>query len=271
MLDTMLAAGLEYLFVSNADNLGAVMDTRLLGHFAQHQLPFMMEVADRTHADRKGGHLAKDHAGRLLLRESAQCPDADVSSFQDIKRHHYFNTNNLWINLHALKALLEARGNVLGLAMIRNQKTLDPRDPDSPAVYQLETAMGSAIAAFDGASAVRVPRTRFAPVKTTSDLLAIRSDSYVLSEDFRILPSPERSSPAAVVNLDPAYFKNVDDLDARFPHGPPSLIHCETLRVVGDVRFGANVTCEGRTAIINESPAQAVIAAGTRCVGTMVL
>ncbi|MCB0168132.1 MAG: UTP--glucose-1-phosphate uridylyltransferase, partial [Anaerolineae bacterium] len=167
MLDTLLAAGYKYAFVSNSDNLGAVMDTAILGHFVQNDLPFMMEVADRTEADKKGGHLAQRPDGQLILRESAQCPSDDMASFQDVSRHKYFNTNNLWLNLPALKAMLQAKDNILGLPMIRNSKTVDPRDSGSTPVYQLETAMGSAIGIFQGAGAIRVPRTRFAPVKTT--------------------------------------------------------------------------------------------------------
>jgi UTP--glucose-1-phosphate uridylyltransferase len=251
ILDTMLDASYEYLFVSNADNLGAVMDVSLLGHFVQEKLPFMMEVADRTLADRKGGHLAQKSDGSLLLRESAQCPEEDLEQFQDVSRHQYFNTNNLWIHLPTLKKEMDARDQVLGLAMIRNKKTLDPRDPSSPSVYQLETAMGSAISVFEKAGAVRVPRSRFAPVKTTSDLLAVRSDAYELKGGHKIVPS--RPSSTVIVDLDPAYFKQTDDLDLRFPHGPPSLVDCVSFRVRGDVRFGANLRCEGEVEVSNDS------------------
>ncbi|WP_374685892.1 UTP--glucose-1-phosphate uridylyltransferase, partial [Promineifilum sp.] len=151
MLDRLLDAGLEYAFVSNADNLGAVLDPAILGYLVERRLPFLMEVADRTAADRKGGHLARRPDGGLLLREIAQCPAGDLPAFQDIARHRYFNTNNLWVNLLALRAVLSEREYHLGLPMIRNRKTVDPRDPASPAVYQLETAMGSAIAVFPGA------------------------------------------------------------------------------------------------------------------------
>ena len=100
MLDTLLANGYEVAFVSNADNLGAELDPLPLGYFVSERLPFLMEVADRTAADRKGGHLARRKSdGRLALRESAQCPDEDTDAFQDVDRHRYFNTNNLWINL----------------------------------------------------------------------------------------------------------------------------------------------------------------------------
>ncbi len=258
ILDTMLAKGYEYLFVSNSDNLGAVMDVSLLGHFVREGLSFMMEVADRTLADRKGGHLAEDSDGRLLLRESAQCADEDVAEFQDISRHRYFNTNNLWIHLPTLKTTMDAKSQVLGLAMIRNKKTQNPRDSNSPGVFQLETAMGAAISVFERAGAVRVPRTRFAPVKTTSDLLAIRSDAFVLSNDSRILAA--RPGHSVVVNLDPKFYKLVDDLEMRFPHGPPSLIDCKSFRVQGDVHFGANIRCEGDVKIVNDSSSPMYIA-----------
>lgn len=251
ILKTMLEHGYEYLFVSNADNLGAVIDPSLLGHFVTAKLSFMMEVADRTAADRKGGHLAQDLEGHLLLRESAQCAESDTEAFQDVSRHRYFNTNNLWVHLPTLKQVMDSREQVLGLAMIRNKKTLDPRDPNSPAVFQLETAMGAAISVFENAGAVRVPRSRFAPVKTTSDLLAIRSDAYQLRNDFRI----QAARPGSSVNvaLDPSYYKLVDDLEKRFPHGPPSLVDCQSFRVSGDVHFGANIRCVGHVEINNST------------------
>ncbi|MCP4043886.1 MAG: UTP--glucose-1-phosphate uridylyltransferase, partial [Gammaproteobacteria bacterium] len=163
MLDTLLEADFEYAFVSNSDNLGAVLEPTILGFFAEKGFPFLMEVADRTPADKKGGHLARLPEGQLVLRESAQCPDGDLGAFQDIDRHRYFNTNNLWLHLPALKRLMVSRENVLSLPMICNRKTVDPRDGSSTPVYQLETAMGAAIAVFPGAGAIRVPRSRFAP------------------------------------------------------------------------------------------------------------
>ncbi|MEA2448080.1 MAG: UTP--glucose-phosphate uridylyltransferase, partial [Thermoleophilaceae bacterium] len=184
MLEKMLGAGYEYAFVANSDNLGATLDPRILAWFAGERLPFAMEVADRTGADRKGGHIARRRdGGGLVLREVAQTRDEDMDAFQDIERHRHFNTNNLWIDLRALAELMDERDGVLGLPMIVNRKTVDPGDKSSPDVYQLETAMGAAIDVFDGAAALRVPRTRLAPVKTTSDLLALRSDAYVLRDD----------------------------------------------------------------------------------------
>jgi len=244
MLDTLLDAGYQYVFVSNSDNLGAVMDTSILGYFVANELPFMMEVADRTESDRKGGHLAQAEGGQLILRESAQCPKADQAAFEDITRHRYFNTNNLWLNLPALKRLMAEKGNVLGLPMIRNSKTVDPRDSDSTPVYQLETAMGSAIGVFQGSGAVRVSRSRFAPIKTTNDLLAVRSDAYVLTDDYRVILDPSRTQPP-FIQLDSAYYKLIDAMESRFPAGPPSLIDSESLAVSGDITFGRDVVVEG--------------------------
>ncbi len=99
VLDSLIKQGYRYAFISNADNLGAVLDPAILGYFVHHSYPFMMEVTTRTEADKKGGHLALSSDGRFVLREVAQCPEEDRPFFQDIQRHRYFNTNNLWIDL----------------------------------------------------------------------------------------------------------------------------------------------------------------------------
>jgi len=255
-LDALLEGGYEYAFVSNSDNLGAVLDVGILGWFAQRRLPFLMEAADRTEADRKGGHLARRKGGGLVLREVAQCPGDEIESFQDVRTHRYFNTNTLWVNLRRLEEELRRRGGVLGLPLIRNEKTLDPADDASPPVIQLETAMGAAISVFEDAAAIRVPRSRFLPVKTTNDLLHLWSDAYELTDDWRVVgaaggvPIEER-----VIDLDPRFYRRVDQLEERFPHGAPSLVECRRLSVRGDVRFGAGVTCRGDVAIRHDGPA----------------
>jgi UTP--glucose-1-phosphate uridylyltransferase len=261
-LDALLDAGYEYAFVSNADNLGAVIDRAILGYFVVHQLPFMMEVADRTQMDRKGGHLAQQADGRLLLREVAQCPPEDLAAFQDITRHKYFNTNNLWLHLPTLKEVMVERNYRLGLPMIRNAKTVDPRDPDSTPVYQLETAMGTAVSVFPNAQAIRVPRSRFAPVKRTEDLLAVRSDAYTLTEDFHIIPSTNRQMRRFIVTLDDQYYKFVSDLELRFPEGPPSLVKCTRFEVKGNFYFGRDVVCQGQVELVNDSDEPIFIADG---------
>jgi UTP--glucose-1-phosphate uridylyltransferase len=260
MLDALRDGGYRYAFVANVDNLGAVMEPRILAWLAREQIPFLMEVADRTAADRKGGHLARRPDGGLVLREIAQTPDADVETFQDIARHRFFNTNTLWIDLRVLRDVLDEREGVLGLPMIVNRKTVDPGDASSTPVIQLETAMGAAIDVFDGARAVRVPRERFAPVKTTDDLLALRSDAYVLRGDGTIAIAPERDGAGApLVQLDPKHYKLVRDFEARFAAGAPSLVGAERLTVRGDVAFGAGVVVRGAVTVEHDGDGQRLI------------
>merc|ERR1719272_2234583 len=110
-LDKLIGKGIKYMFVSNSDNLGATMDLKILTHFADSGAPFMMEVATRTDADKKGGHLAtKKEGGGLTLRESAQCPKDEEKQFQDTTRYSYFNTNNLWVDLRKLKEVFDKKG-----------------------------------------------------------------------------------------------------------------------------------------------------------------
>ena len=248
ILTRLLDKGYEFAFISNSDNLGAVLDPELLSHMAHTGADFMMEVADRTPADRKGGHLCRLRDGRLALRESAQCPPDEVDEFQNIDKYRYFNTNNIWLSLPALAALLKYHKGFLPLDTIVNRKTVDPCDPESPAVVQLETAMGAAISLFEHAIAVRVPRRRFSPVKNTDDLLGVRSNAFELTDDGRIVLARDRTAPPTI-SLDPRFYKHLDDFDQRFPAGPPSLIGCTSLRVEGNVTFGEGVVVEGEVAI----------------------
>lgn len=251
MLDRLLRSGIRYAFVSNADNLGAVLDPSLLGWVAKNRIPFAMEVAMRTQADRKGGHLA-ERQGQLILREVAQCPTGERDQFEDVAKHRYFNTNNLWLDLEALSEAFARYPEGLPLPVIRNEKRVSPTQASSPRCYQLETAMGSAIECFEGARAIAVPRDRFSPVKTTNDLLAVRSDAFELTEDFRLLVSDPEQYADCVIDLDPRFFGRVDELAARFPDGPPSLVKCRRFSVTGDYSFGRDVVVEGEVQLLNE-------------------
>ncbi|GID27852.1 UTP--glucose-1-phosphate uridylyltransferase [Paractinoplanes brasiliensis] len=245
-LDRLIDAGLRWCFVSNSDNLGATVDARLAAWVADAQIPFLMEVVRGTPADRKGGHLALYRDG-TVLRETAQVPAGD-HSFTDIERWRFYNTNNLWIDLEALRRLQEADPTGPALPLIVNRKTVDPRDPSSPPIIQLETAAGAAIASIPGALPVLVPRTRFAPVKTTDDLLVVRSDAYEVTGDGQVRPTFD--GPGPVVTLDPRHFGMIADFEQRFPAGPPSLRHATRLRVDGKVTFGAGVVVHGNVRIV---------------------
>lgn len=250
LLDQLLAAGIDTAFISNVDNLGATIDPAILAAFRRHAWTFLMEVADRTAADRKGGHLARRPDGGFLLRELAQCPPEDLASFQDVTRHRFFNTNNLWVHLPTLADLLDRHGGTFDLPLIRNEKTVDPSRVDSPRVFQLESAMGAAIAAFPRAAALRVPRSRFRPVKKTGDLLGLWSDAFALGADGSLELRAERQGVAPIVALDEPHFGRVADLSRAFPHGAPSLLACDTLEVLGDVRFGRDIKVLGSVSLV---------------------
>ncbi len=259
-LDRLLAEGVRYAFVSNSDNLGAILDPVILRHFADSGAPFLMECTRRTAADRKGGHLAKRKAdGRLLLREVAQCLEADLDAFQDIDRHRYFNTNSLWLRLDLLKEQLAADSGVLPLPMIRNNKTVDPRDRKSTPVIQLESAMGAAIECFAGSTAIDVPRSRFAPVKSTGDLLALRSDAYEILKNGQVRLHASRHDKPPVIVLSDEY-KLVDSIGNL---GIPSLIDCRSLTLSGPLRFAPGVIIQGDVEVKNLGSETKVVAAGT--------
>lgn len=261
-LKALLDQGIVYAFISNSDNLGATLDESLLGYFVENRFPFMMEVAPRTPSDVKGGHIARHKEGHHILRESAQCPENELSAFRDIKRYGFFNTNNIWINLTALHKLIQKTGTVK-LPMILNPKTLDPRDENSPKVFQIETAMGAAISLFENAAVIKVPPSRFLPVKKCNELLSIRSDRFTFSKKNHLTLNPEIGPKTIKIDLDPKYYGKIDHFDERFNNGIPSLTDCESLTIKGDVRFENNVTIKGRVVITNKGKTQAVIKEGT--------
>ena len=185
LLDRLIEAGYTQVFVSNSDNLGAVPDARVAGWFAGTGAPFAIEAVRRTPSDKKGGHFARrKNDGRIVLRESAQTLPEDQAALADLDRHKFCSTNNLWFDLVAMRDVLDARDGVLGLPLIRNVKTLDPGDPSTPKVIQIESAMGAAVEVFEGSRLIEVGRDRFVPVKTTNDLLVLRSDVYDIGTDF---------------------------------------------------------------------------------------
>jgi UTP--glucose-1-phosphate uridylyltransferase len=258
MLSALLGAGFRYVMISNSDNLGATVDPRIAVHMTQQQIPFLMEVVLGTEADRKGGHLAlRKRDGQIVLREIAQTPPQDDDSFRDYARWRYYNTNSLWLDLQALAERFESSG-PLELPVIVNRKTVDPRDPSSTPVVQLESAMGAAIANFRGAELLAVSRSRFVPVKTTDDLLLLRSDAYTMSDDYQLLSA---NGDLPFVELDKQYYRLIDDFDRRFPGGSPSLVQAERFVVRGDATFEPGVVVKGSVTVEADSPR--TITAGT--------
>jgi UTP--glucose-1-phosphate uridylyltransferase len=237
MLDDLLQKGIRYLFVSNADNLGATANLKLLGHMHQHQVPFMMEVTPKTIADIKGGTLIRHH-NRVCLLERAQVSPDFLDTFEDLSRFTVFNTNSIWINLDALKKIL-VQG-PLKLPVIVNPKKV----PDGTHVVQLEQALGAAIEAFPGAIAVNVPRDRFVPVKTTADLMLLQSDYYTKRLDGSLYPCKKE---APTIRLSKA-FATVSAYQQRVVY-PPALKNCRYLHLDGDITLLDRVKFEGHVHI----------------------
>lgn len=234
--EKLLEAGIRFLFVSNIDNLGAVLDSRPLQLMEDEGLDFLMEVTRRGEGDKKGGHLARTQDGRLLLREVAQCPEEDLPHFQNIEKHRYFNTNNLWIRLEAIDE------SWTDLPLIVNRKPFNPQEPTSQKVVQLEQAMGAAIGTVTKTGALEVDRDRFKPVKTTNDLFLLRSDLFELSPKANL---KQQKDALPVINLDPEHYKLIDDFD-RLVKGVPSLLSCEALQVTGPVVINSDLNIEGK-------------------------
>jgi UTP--glucose-1-phosphate uridylyltransferase len=256
LLERLRAQGIRWVFVANVDNLGATVDPGILGYLDRENIELAMEVTDKSLADIKGGTLVRVR-DRLTLLEGAQVEQDHLEDFQDIEVFKVFNTNSLWWRLDAMLEALE-RG-TLALSLIVNPKTVQ-----GTAVVQLETAMGAAVGCFERAVGLHVPRARFAPVKATADLLAVRSDAYELDDGFGIRPDPARDAALGppIVSLDPRYYQGIDDFEQRFPE-PPSLRGCVSLCVEGDVRFGRDVRVEGAVEVRSSATGQRVVPDGT--------
>lgn len=241
LLDVLQNEGMEYLFISNSDNLGARPSSTVSGAFAQSGASFMVEVARKTDADRKGGQIVRSRqTGCLMLREMTQVHPDDKEAATDVNIHPFFNTNNIWVRISALKRLLKEHKGILPLPVIRNLKTVDPTDPSTQNVIQLETAMGAAVSLFEDAVCVEVSRSRFLPVKTTNDLVILRSDRFHLTDAFEM---EDGNYIFPDINLDTRYYKNIEDFDERFPYSVPSLAAANSFTVEGDWTFGKDVHC----------------------------
>ncbi|MBQ7528696.1 UTP--glucose-1-phosphate uridylyltransferase [bacterium] len=263
LLAELLSNNIRYVFLSNIDNLGASLDARIPALMEERRCPFLMEVSRRCETDKKGGHLARDVYGGYVLRESSMCTPEDRQYFSDIDRYRYFNTNNIWFDVEKMYRLVIGHNGLLNLPVIKNSKILG----DGQKIFQLETACGSAISLFEDAIALEVPRSRFAPVKGLSDLLAVRSDAYVMREDNTITLADGKMSPPVIVL--PEQVKTIESMEAMFPCGIPSLVNCDRLQIEGPVIFGKDVRCVGEVKILANS--RAVIEDGSVLQGEVVI
>jgi UDP-N-acetylglucosamine pyrophosphorylase len=269
LLESLISDGQEWMFFSNGDNLGATVDPALLGYMIEHELPFMMEVAERTPSDVKGGHLVYtvvDGEQRLTLREGGQVspedidPDTGKTYGENISEHRFFNTNNLWYHLPTLLKILKQYDGVLPLSLVLNPKG---------EMYQLETVIGTIINLIPGAGAVVVGKDRFAPVKKYDDLFLIWSDAYVLDADNNMKINPQlNNNSLPVIRLDKDYFGDPKNFADRVDiNNTPSLVNASSLTVKGDVFFGKNIQIVGDVIIENNTGKPLRVPDGTVLLG----
>jgi len=258
MLNTLLNKGIKYAFISNSDNLGAVVDKKIFKYFVDKNFSFLMEVSKKKESDIKGGHLATDNNGNLLLREIAQCPENEIDDFKDLKKYSYFNTNNAWIDLEYLNKIL-SDNDFIKLDMIKNEKNVNPNDKTSTKVYQIETALGSAISKLEKTSAILVNRDRYLPVKDLNHLLKIRSDYTLLTNNFNIQINPERTLTEDIeINIDQDLYQGLSDFDKCFKN-IPSLCYCKSFIINRRVFFEENVVIKGDVIIDNNKHQEKII------------
>jgi len=245
-LDELLEKGVEYLFLSNVDNLGATVDPRILQHMIDTDSEYIMELTDETKADVKGGTII-DYEGTVRLLEIAQVSKEHVQEFKSIKKFKYFNTNNIWLSLKAIKRIVE--NGELELEIIPNAKTVSvgAKGESDISVLQLETAVGAAIRHFENGHGVNVPRRRFLPVKTSSDLMLVKSDLYSLQHG-ELSMDGSRFGPAPLIKLG-THFKKVSDFQNRIP-SIPRILELDHLTITGAVNLGRNVTLKGTVIIV---------------------
>jgi len=200
-----------------------------------------MEVTDKTKADIKGGTLI-DYEGTVRLLEVAQVLPEHMEEFKSITKFRIFNTNNLWVNLKAIKRVNDEKE--LNMEVIVNNKTLESGEK----VIQLETAVGASIKHFKNAHGINVPRSRFLPVKSTSDLFLVTSDLYSLNHGELVMNPKRLFQTVPLVKLGDE-FKKVANFLSRFL-SIPSILELDHLTVTGDVKFGAGVKLKGTVIIV---------------------
>jgi len=241
LLSKLLSEGREYIFVSNVDNLGATVDLNILNHVIETKCEYLMEVTDKSPADVKGGTLI-DYEGRARLLEIAQVPASKIDEFKSIKKFKIFNTNNLWINLRAIERLIKEK------SFDTMDIIVNPKVEGGKAILQLERAAGAAIQYFHHSHGINVPRSRFIPVKSCSDLLVVQSNLFSLNEGYLAVNPKRPYNTVPFVKLGDE-FKRVGDFMKRFK-GIPDILELDRLTVSGDVTFGEGIRMKGTVVIV---------------------
>jgi len=259
LLNDLRERGYRWAFISNLDNLAAFVDPWIVGMIDEENIHFLLEVTDRTPADRKGGTLVVRN-GNLDLLEIAQVAPEEKDSFMDIDRFRVFNTNNVWVDLDALADILESGS--LRLPLIQNRKSIF-----GTRVVQIETAMGAAISRFQRARGLRVSRERFFPTKKVADLFVLQSDACILDSLYRLQRNPRRpmSLPfMPTVSFGADFLSSPLEMESRFEDpASVSLVLADSLEVRGPAFFERDVRIEGHVRINAQPGALCRIPSGT--------
>lgn len=256
-LTDQLKANKKFVFISNSDNLGATPDLGILGLMAARNIDFLMETTPKTEADRKGGSLIYNK-NKINLVEIAQIDQSDPEAMDIFQSLPVFNTNNIWISIPKLLELIQDKA--IQPTLIQNTKNILEKP-----VIQLESAMGAAIKSFENAASLVVPRNRFIPVKSTSDLLLLQSDYYIKDEFGIIRIHPER--PAAIRDIIPAIklgrsYQTTSDFHKRIPT-VPSMMLVTQLELEGEVWFEPQVKLIGAITIVGNTQQHLLVKSGT--------
>jgi UTP--glucose-1-phosphate uridylyltransferase len=246
ILNKLIEQGKKYIYIANADNLGASVDLNILNLISETSAPYIMEVTNKTRADVKGGTLVNTKDNPLHLLEFAQVPFEYREEFKSVKKFKIFNTNNIWLNLIKLKQKLNEGS--LNLDLIVNKKTIKYHQ-----ILQLEVAIGSGISSFKDSLAVKVPRTRFLPVKKTNDLLLVQSNLFI-EENGVLRMNPDRQFAGLPLIRLGENFTTIEDYQKRF-QGIPDILELDLLTVVGNVFFGKNIVLKGNVILVCDGEA----------------
>tara|TARA_Y100001970_G_C14086392_1_gene777565 strand:- start:156 stop:1181 length:1026 start_codon:yes stop_codon:yes gene_type:complete len=247
LYEQLISDGKRYAMISNIDNMGASVHLGIYGWLRANRVPFVMEVSQRTMADKKGGAVVKIN-DQMSLLEAAQVPHAHHAQFEDISTFTAFNTNTIWVDLVNLYETVTKKG--LELPVIMNQKQIE-----SCPIVQLEAAIGAGISNFPDAQVMGVNRDRFLPIKTTRDLFLLQSDLYALDSSgapSRAKNHHEKEGPIVTLSEEFAKIQNYQDRVQVHP----SLVAATHVQLKGDIWFLEPTILVGRVVIEVEQGAR---------------
>lgn len=227
-LEALLLQGKEYILVLRSDNLASVLDPKIINHVIENRIQCCLEVTPNIHYDSSENSTSQED--KVQLSEIAELPAKEF-----MEKYKLVDTRSLWLNLNSVKKIVDA-----GI-LTEKLKGDDER-------FAFGNRLSSTIKLFDRPIAINVPQSRFLPLTSTSDLLLVQSDLYTHSEGI-LFRNNDRKNPANPHIELGAEFKKLDEFQSRFK-SIPSIIELDSLRVAGDVWFGADITLKGKVIIV---------------------